>query len=79
MVLRLVLDRSLQLTPRLAFWIVRQGAGDTSKIAADENAAVNPGDVVHVEAVTGDDLSGGKLGLTTASEGPIEHSRLDAN
>jgi protein involved in polysaccharide export with SLBB domain len=76
---RLVLDRSLQLTPRLAFWIVRQGAGDTSKIAADENAAVNPGDVVHVEAVTGDDLSAGKLGLTTASEVPTEKSQLDAN
>ncbi|WP_082145903.1 polysaccharide biosynthesis/export family protein [Microvirga massiliensis] len=76
---RLVLDRSLQLTPRLAFWIVRQGTGDTSKIAADENAAVNPGDVVHVEAVTGDNLSGGKLGLTTASERPTERSQLGAN
>jgi polysaccharide biosynthesis/export protein ExoF len=76
---RLILDRSLQASRGTDFWIVRRTGKDVIKIAVDENAAVQPGDVVHVEQATGDDLSASGLGLSTASSGSNVYTRSGAN
>jgi polysaccharide biosynthesis/export protein ExoF len=73
---RLALDRSLQTAQRHSFWIVRRNA---VKIAVDENAVVEPGDVVRVEQVAGEDLSTARPSFSAASDTPNPHPPSGAN
>jgi polysaccharide biosynthesis/export protein ExoF len=66
---RLALDR-LQTPQRHSFWIVRPDGTNAVKIAADENAAVMPGDVVRIEEVTGADSSTTGSSLSAARDTP---------
>jgi protein involved in polysaccharide export with SLBB domain len=75
---RQALDR-MQAPQRHSFWIVRREGVNAVKIAADENAAVMPGDVVRIEEVTGPDFSTTGTSLSAASDTPNSHPPSDAN
>jgi polysaccharide biosynthesis/export protein ExoF len=76
---QLALDRSLQTAQRFSFWIVRRNGSNAVKIAVDENAAVEPGDMVRVEQAAGDDRSAGWPSLRAASDSPNGHPLSGAN
>ncbi|MDF2811153.1 MAG: hypothetical protein K0S56_2184 [Microvirga sp.] len=76
---RLVLDRSLQTKQGMAFWIVRRNGINAVKFVVDENAIVEPGDVVGVESGPGEDLSARRPSLSAASEGSNSHSQSGGN
>jgi polysaccharide biosynthesis/export protein ExoF len=74
---RQALDR--MQAPQHSFWIVRREGADAVKIAADENAAVMPGDVVRIEEVTGPVSSTTGSSLSAASDTLNSHPPSDAN
>jgi paraquat-inducible protein B len=76
---QLALDRSVHAAQRHSYWIVRGNGLNAVKIAADENAVVEPGDVVRVEQVTGEDLSTTRPSLSAARDTLNTHPPSGAN
>lgn len=75
---RLALDRSPHTARQYSFRIVRQNGTAAVTIAADENTAVKPGDVVHVDQAPDEGVPATKSNLSTANAASA-HSSSEGN